>query len=148
MIWNKIDHKVLRKSKNLFSKPINEKITYDIGEFKHLRNQNRYRVGPININSIINKFESLVKHVGNNLDRLLVSETKIDDTFPESKFLIEGFSIPYRLDRTAEGGGISLYIREDISFKYLKKITVKDLFEAFFVELNLRRKKMAWRMLI
>ena len=82
-----------------------------------------------------------MKHVGNNLDRLLVSEAKIDDTFPESKFLIEGFSIPCRLDRTAEGGGISLYIREDISFKYLKKITMKDSFEAFFVELNLRRKK-------
>ena len=36
----------------------------------------------------------------------MVSETKIDDTFPESQFLIEGFSTPYRLDRTAKGGGI------------------------------------------
>ena len=32
----------------------------------------------------------------------MVSETKIDDTFPESQFLIEGFSTPYRLDRTAK----------------------------------------------
>ena len=54
-------------------------------ELKHLRNKNPYRViiGHININSIRNKFESLLKYVGNNLDILMVSETKIDDTFLE-----------------------------------------------------------------
>ena len=138
----KIDHKVLRKSENLLSKPINEENTYGIRELKHLRNENPYRViiGHININSIRNKFESLVKYVGNNLDILVVSETKIDDTFPESQFLIEGFSTPYRLDRTAKGGGISLYIRQDMRSKYLTKIIMNKLFEGFFVELNLRRK--------
>ena len=60
------------------------------------------------INSIRNKFESLVRFVGNNLDILKVSEKKIDDTFPESQFLIEGFSKPFRLDHTAKGGGISI----------------------------------------
>ena len=60
------------------------------------------------INSIRNKFESLVRFVGNNLDILKVSEKKIDDTFPESQFLIEGFSKPFRLDRTAKGGRISI----------------------------------------
>ena len=45
---------------------------------------------------------------------LMVSKTKIDDTFPESQFLIEGFSKPFRLDRTAKGRRILLYIREDI----------------------------------
>ena len=72
---------------------------------------------------------------------LMVSETKIDDTFPESQFLIEGFSTPFRLDRTAKGGGILLYIRQDIPSKYIKKITVNESFEGFFVELNLRSKK-------
>ena len=60
------------------------------------------------INSIRNKFESLVRFVSNNLDILKVSEKKIDDTFPESQFLIEGFSKPFRLDRTAKGGRISI----------------------------------------
>ena len=101
---DKTDHNVLRKSENLLSKPLNEENTYDIRELKHLRNENPYRViiGHININSIINKFESLVKYVKNNLDILMVSETKIDATFPESQFLMEGFSTPYRLDRTAK----------------------------------------------
>ena len=43
----------------------------------------------------------------------MISETKTDDTFPDSQFLIKGFLLPYRLDRTAKGGGI-LYISEII----------------------------------
>ena len=35
----------------------------------------------------------------------MISETKIDDTSPDSHFLIEVFSVPYRLDRTAKGEG-------------------------------------------
>ena len=84
--------------------------------------------------------ESPVKYVGNNLDILMVSETKIDYVFPGSQFLIEAFSTPYRLDRTAKGGGILLYIRQGILSKYFKKITVNESFEGFFVELNLRSK--------
>ena len=39
-----------------------------------------------------------MKHFGSNLGILMVSETKIDDTFLESEFLIEDFSA---LDWTA-----------------------------------------------
>ena len=71
----------------------------------------------------------------------MISETKIDDTFPDSQFLIEGFSEPYRLDRTGNGGGILLYIREDIPSKSIENVTIDKSFEGFFVELNLRSKK-------
>ena len=71
----------------------------------------------------------------------MVSETKIDDTFPDSQFLIEGFSKPFRFDRTAKDGGILLYTREDIPCRHIKQITLNNLFEGFFVELNLRSKK-------
>ena len=118
--------------------PIIIRNTNGICELKQLRNQNPHRIiiGHLNINSIRNKFESLVSFVSNNLDIFMVSATKIDDTFPESQFLIEGFSKPFRLDRTAKGGGILLYIREDIPCKYIKQFV-----RGVFVELNLRRKK-------
>ena len=98
------------KLESPFSDPIIDRNTNDICELKQLRNQNPHRIiiGHLNINSIRNKFESLVTFVGNNLDILMISETKIDDTFPESQFLIEGFSKPFRLDRTAKDGGILL----------------------------------------
>ena len=49
----------------------------------------------------------------------MISETKIDDSFPAGNFIIEGFSTPYRLDHDSNGGGIMLYVREDISFNLL-----------------------------
>ena len=72
----------------------------------------------------------------------MVSETKIDVTFPEPQFLIEFFSKPFRLDRTVKGGWILLFIRGDIPCRYIKQITLNNSFEGFFVELNLRSKKL------
>ena len=121
---NEIDRNTSGKSENALSDSIIiDENTYDFHGIKDLRNQNTFRViiGHININSIRNTFEPLVSFLNNNIDILMISETKIDDTFPDSQFLIEGFSVPYRLDRTAKGGGILLYIREDIPSKRIKK---------------------------
>ena len=111
-----VEHKVSGKLQSPFSDPIIDKITNGILELKQLRNQKPHRIiiGHLNINSIRNKFESIVRFGGINLDILMVSETKIDDTFPESQFLIDGFSKPFRLDRSAKGWENLLYIREDI----------------------------------
>ena len=40
----------------------------------------------------------LSDQIKGNIDVLLVSETKIDDSFPNGNILIDGFSSPYRLD--------------------------------------------------
>ena len=69
-----------------------------------LRNLNRLIFGQININSIRNKFELLFSLVLNNIDVLLISETKIDNTFPVSQFFVRGYSVPFRLVRAGNGG--------------------------------------------
>ena len=132
---NEIDYNTSGKSENPLSDPIIiDENTSNFRGINDLRNRNPFRViiGHININSIRNKFEPLVSFINNNLDILMISETKIDDTFPDSQFLIKGFSVPYRLDRTAKGGGILLYIREDIPSKRIKKVTFDELFEGFY----------------
>ena len=131
-----VEHKVSEKLESPFSDPIIDRNTNNICELKQLRNQNPHRIiiDHLSINSIRNKF---FRFVGNNLDILMVTDAKIDDTFPESQFLIKGFSKPFRLDCTAKGGGILLYIREVIPCRYIKQITLNNLFEGFFVELNL-----------
>ena len=144
---NEIDYNTLGKSENPLSNTIiiDENIS-DFCGVNDLRSQNPFRViiGHVNINSIRNKFEPLVSFINNNLDILMISETKIDDTFPDSQFLIKGFSVPCRLDRTAKGGGILLYIREDIPYKSIKKFTFDESFEGFFMEINLRVKNGSW----
>ena len=73
-------------------------------------------------------------------DILLISETKLDSSFPVNQFLIDGFSPPYWLDRHANGGGIMLYVREDIPSKLLPNNQDSEI-ENIFVEINLRSKK-------
>ena len=68
----------------------------------------------MNINSTRNKFELFKNQINANIDILMISETKIDNTFPYSQFFIEGFSTPYGLDHDSNGGGILLYVREGI----------------------------------
>ena len=76
-------------------------------------------LGHLNINSIRNKFDPLKFITGNNIDIFLISETKLDDSFPTAQFLIKGFDAPYRFDRNSKGGGLLLYIREDTPPKIL-----------------------------
>ena len=40
------------------------------------------------------------------VDVLVITETKLDDTFLTSQFLVTGFSVPYRLDRNRNGVGL------------------------------------------
>ena len=54
----------------------------------------------------------------------MISETKLDETFPEGQFLMDGFITPYRMNRNTNGGGIALYVREDISTKSRLKTMV------------------------
>ena len=102
---------------------------------------NRIKIDQLNLNSIRNKFDVLVPAVVGNLDILLITETKIDSSFPEGQFEIDGFTTPYRVDRDCHGGGILLYIRQDIPSKFLINLKISENLEGVFVELNFCPKK-------
>ena len=74
------------------------------------RNRNRIKIGHLNINSIRNKFDLLDPAVVENLHILLITKTKIDSSFPEAPFKIDGFTTTYRVDRDCHGGGLLLDI--------------------------------------
>ena len=44
-------------------------------------------IGQININSIRTKFDDLVKKMKGKMDVLMISETKLDASFPTSQYL-------------------------------------------------------------
>ena len=81
-----------------------------------INNLSRIIFGQININSIRNKFSQLIYIVSTEIDTLMVSETKLDDTFPPSQFLMQGYLTPFRKQRTSKGGGIQLFIQLFLQF--------------------------------
>ena len=57
-----------------------------------VKNINRPIIGQLNINSIRNNFHFLESEASKHLDILLITETKIDESFPSAKFYLNGFS--------------------------------------------------------
>ena len=63
----------------------------------------------INVNSVRNKFDALITGIQNKVDILLISEKKLDETFPTRQFSFDGFTSPYRLDSNGFEGGLLAY---------------------------------------
>lgn len=80
-----------------------------------------------------NDFDFLVTIVNKNIDIFLISETKIDFSFPTAQFQIEGYAAPYGLDKDMHGGNLLLYIREDILCTFYVSINFNVSIEEFFV---------------
>ena len=111
----------------------------DIKRLK-LSNPNKILLGHLNINSVRSKFECLRDIINNNIGILLISETKLDVTFPVGQFLINVFHSPVRKDRNDKGGGLLLYIQEHIPFRKIMIHPTPNI-EVIFVEINLRKRK-------
>ena len=73
-----------------------------------------------------------------HVDIVAITETKIDNTFTTNQFLIEGFLPPYRSDRNKYGGGILVYIRENI---HTQLIDIHTEIECISFLINLRNRK-------
>ena len=105
------------------------------------KNRDRPIIASININFLEKKFEPLVSLIKDNVDILLVSETKLDETYPKDQFSIAGYSEAIRLDRDSNGGGLMLFIRDDLPHRELKSHKLPKTVEGFFVEITLRKSK-------
>ena len=99
---------------------------------------NKIIVGHFNIHSLRNKFEALQYIINRNLDIILLSEAKLDDSFPSAQFMLKNFGVPDRLNRNSNGGGLLLYVCEDIPSKVLKVKSNCNI-ESICVEVNLRK---------
>ena len=79
--------------------------------------------------------------IDENIDIICISETKLDDSFPASNFLIPGYSSPFRLDVSSTSGGILVFIKENIPSKLLTKLTIPSNLQILPIEVNLRKTK-------
>ena len=125
----------------------------DFGLLQNLRVNNigRVIIGNLNVASLPLRIDELRNAVTGKIDVLVLTETHLDGSFPTEQFLIEGFKTPYRQDRNKFGGGVMIYIREDIPSKILEKHAFPDVpfdnndnlgpIEGIFIELNFRKSR-------
>ena len=124
-----------------FTKNVDPYIVLSHLKSLRVKNPNRVIIAHLNINSISSKFDQLSYQIRDTVDILVVGETKLDDSFPHNQFKISGFSQPYRLDRNRNGGGVMIFVREELPSKKLLKHTFPNDIEALVVEINLRKTK-------
>ena len=49
-----------------------------------------------------------------NTQVFLIPESKLDDRFVEGQYIIDGYHAIFRFDGIGNGGGLLLYVQEDI----------------------------------
>ena len=101
-------------------------------------NLNRIIIAHLNISSIRNKFDLQANQIIGNVDVLVISETKLDASFPIEQFKIPGFSTLFRGDRDQYCGGLLVFVKEDIPAKHLS--SESNPIEGIYGELNFRKK--------
>ena len=86
--------------------------------------------GHLNLNSLRKNFDQLTEMVKGFVNIFLISESKLDDSFPEGQFII---------DRHGNGGGLLLYVRENIPANVLHSDFPAA--ESFYAEIILHKKR-------
>ena len=83
------------------------------------------KIGHINANNIagFKFFEIRSWLMSGRFNILLITETKIDATFSNSQFNVNGFRM-YRVDRNAHSGGLMIFIRNDICFHVITRFNI------------------------
>ena len=111
------------------------------GDFSQI-NTKLFNIASYNVNSITHgsrkdEIESLAHQL--NLAAICLTETKLDDLVHESGYAISGYNIEYK-HRTRKGGGVCIYVRDDIPYVRATKVESKVL-EHVSIDMTVRGKK-------
>ena len=111
----------------------------DFDALTYLRVNNPFNpiVGYLNINSLWNKIDDLREVCRKvQIDILCIDETKLDDSFPDSQFKINGYQFPFlRRDRDNRWGGKVVFIKQGLIVNKLKQLETK-ISETIFFRIN------------
>ena len=72
----------------------------------------------------------------------MIAETKLDETFPDSQFIMPGMKKPYRLDISASSGGLLVYVDKNISSKRIFSSLLPDDIQVIILEINIKNRRL------
>ena len=86
-----------------FDKNPKSENVFDVLKNIRIKNVNNIIFATLNVNSFPSKFDFVKTIIQENIDILIITESKLDETFPMGQFFVDGFTAPYRLDRNIHG---------------------------------------------
>ena len=81
-------------------------------------NKTTLKIGCLNVRSLVNKIEQ-IQTLAADFDILIINETWLDITIKDNEVAIQGTNI-LRKDRNRQGGGVCMYIKNNIRFKEIQ----------------------------
>ena len=87
-----------------------------------------------------NKFSSITELVKDNIDVLLISQTKIESSFPSEQFATANYKI-FLFFLNCFRGGLMFYVNENIPHRELSPKQNDSNFAIIFLEITLRNRK-------
>ena len=113
----------------------------DISEMKNLSLKNPKNIifSYLNINSIWNKFKNMFSLFSENIDIFIVTETKLDSSFPTAQFLIPSLHHPFRLDINRPSGGLLIYVKGSIPVRVLTKFSTPASTQTIVFKINQKK---------
>ena len=125
------------KQAGILNVEMGSKTKYINQQIKHTNNKAnnaRYKCLYFNARSLVNKIKELELLVkSENADIIGVTETWLNTNILDSEMSMEGYSL-LRKDRSdnRRGGGVALYIRNDINFIYCEHLIETEFPESLF----------------
>ena len=111
------------------------------GYYHHpLSSKKGLTIASLNINGLRGHFDELQLFLqSSGIHILALNETKLDPQYPKELTAVAGYQ-QERLDRTCNGGGVSLYVRDSVKFKPRDDVPTDSL-ELICVEIQPPRSK-------
>ena len=104
-------------------------------KFPRKNNKKECMIALLNVNSPLSKFIEIKEWLVDGVfDILCIQETKIDGTFPNSQFNVNGYNI-FRRDRKKGGGGVMIFVLDSIKAVPIK--IVCKFMEAILLDLTI-----------
>ena len=92
------------------------------------------------IHSLRKKFVAVDELIKNKIDVGLISETTVDESFPNQQFKINGYKM-FRKDRDRFGGGLIFYVNKQIPSKVLSLEPIPMDIELILLEFTVKNQR-------
>ena len=119
-------------------------INFDLSDGSPI-NTNNFNIAHYNINSVtaFGRLDQLADICAIlKLDILILTESKLDNTIPSSLITLPGYHEPLRRDRNRNGGGVLVYIAENLIFNQKEHLQSEN-FEHIWVDVQIRNVRLA-----